>query len=164
MSALGQKRTFRPVSGMPAIPSLAAEHARSAKSAECQLRRSLDEIAGHENHGVIAGVAMPMHGLDAFRGRITLVECFRRAIFVGHRIGALQEINGGRPVLVIVNTDMATRRDVQHAQPQLPSGHGGNFGTEIDRYRFRGGVADIALRGIFGAGGGLPPEHDRENQ
>src|ERR1051326_2658807 len=128
-----------------------------------RLLRSLHEIARHDNYGVIADVAVPVHGLDAFRGSVARVECFRRTILVGHRIGALQEVDGGRPVLVVVNADVTAWLDVEHAQPQLPPGHGRNFGTEIDRYRLRGGVAHIALRRFFCADGGLPREHRRES-
>ena len=70
---------------------------------------------------------MPTHGGPRFSGRVTSVKGLRTAIVTSDRVRPLNEINHGRPLLVIMEADVTARFYSDQAQPELPSGHSLKF-------------------------------------
>ena len=107
-----------------AYPQPAATKVKSAGLVAC-----LKNIYGYQNDSVVPVVAMPMHRRSWFRSRITGMEGFRRAILANDGVGSLNEVDHARPLLMVMETNMAPWFNGEHTQAQLETGRPRKLGT-----------------------------------
>src|SRR5215475_8575823 len=116
------------------------------------LRAGLENIGGDQDDGVGAVVAVPVNGLAVFASGVAGTKRLRGAVVTDDGVGPLHEIDYGRPLLVIMEPDVPSRLDGQHAQAQLPARHRLELGSQLDNGRLADGVSLVVLRSFLGAG------------
>src|SRR3981081_557757 len=92
------------------------------------------DVDRNEDDWFGAIVLMPVRGGFRFPGGISWAKDFLRSVFIGHRVGSLEEIDHGGSVLVVVQANVPARRDVENSKPQLATIHPLDLRSQVDDF------------------------------